>query len=56
MQRFNPKKVNEVENKVQRRFEISNRSTALKNVDSGLDINRTWKNISEYKIFQPKRV
>jgi hypothetical protein len=40
MERFNPKKLNAVEGKEQYRVEISNRFTALKNLNAEMDINR----------------
>jgi hypothetical protein len=43
MERFNLKKLNEVEDKEQYWVEISNRFTALGNLDDDVDINRAWK-------------
>jgi hypothetical protein len=43
MERFNLKKLREVEGKEQYRVEISNRFGALKNLDTELDIIRAWK-------------
>jgi hypothetical protein len=39
MERFNLKKLNEIECKEQYRVEISNRFTALENLDAEVDIN-----------------
>jgi hypothetical protein len=39
MERFNLKKLNEVEGKEQYRVEISNRFAALENLDAEVDIN-----------------
>jgi hypothetical protein len=42
MERFNIKKLNEVEGKEQYCAEISNRFAALENLDTEVDINITW--------------
>jgi hypothetical protein len=47
MERFNLKKLNDVEGKEQCRVEISNRFTALENLDTELDINKARKTIRE---------
>jgi hypothetical protein len=47
MERFNLKKLNEVEGKEQYRVEISNRFAALENLDDDMVINTTWKTIRE---------
>jgi uncharacterized FlaG/YvyC family protein len=47
MERLNFKKLNEVKGKEQYRVEISNRFTALENLDTGEDINRTWEIVRE---------
>ncbi|PNF33543.1 hypothetical protein B7P43_G17402 [Cryptotermes secundus] len=47
MERFNLKKLNEVEGKEQFRFEISNRFAALENLDTEVDIRKTWETIRE---------
>jgi hypothetical protein len=44
MERFSLKKLIEEEGKEQYRVEISNRFTALENLDNDNDINRGWKN------------
>jgi hypothetical protein len=49
MERFNLKKLNEVEGKVQYHVEISNRFTALKNLDAKVDFNRAWETCREYQ-------
>jgi hypothetical protein len=58
MERFNLKKLNEVEGKEQYLVEISDRFTALENLDTELDFNRAWETIREdIKIlYQTKRV
>jgi hypothetical protein len=47
VERFNLKKLNEVEGKEQYRVEISNRFAALENFDAEVDINRTSETITE---------
>jgi hypothetical protein len=47
MERFNLKKLNEVEGKKQYRVEISNRFAALENLDTEVDINKAWETIRE---------
>jgi hypothetical protein len=47
MERFNLKKLDEVEGKEQHRVEISNRSAALENLDNDVDIKRAWETIRE---------
>jgi hypothetical protein len=47
MERFNLKKLNEVEGKEQYRVEISNRFAALENIDTEVDINRASETIRE---------
>jgi hypothetical protein len=44
VERFNLKKLNEVEDKEQ---EISNRFAALENFDAEVDINKAWETITE---------
>jgi hypothetical protein len=46
-QRFNLKKLNEIESKQHYRVEISNRFAALENLDTGVNINRVWETIRE---------
>jgi hypothetical protein len=55
MDRFNLKKVEEVGDKEQYRVEISNRFTAVENLDAEIDINRAWETIRE-KIKSSARV
>jgi hypothetical protein len=43
MERFNLKKLNEVEGKEQYRVEISNRFAALENLGIKMYINRAWE-------------
>jgi NADH:ubiquinone oxidoreductase subunit D len=47
VERFNLKKLNEVEGKEQYWVEISNRFAALENLDDDVGINRVWKTIRE---------
>jgi hypothetical protein len=47
MERFNPKKLNEVEGKEQYHVEVSNRFTALENVGTEVEINSAWETIQE---------
>ena len=46
-ERFNLRKLKDLEVKKQYQIEITNRFTALENVSDGKDINRTWENIKE---------
>jgi hypothetical protein len=43
MERFNLKKINEVEGKF--RVEVSNRFAALEDLDAEVDINSAWETI-----------
>jgi hypothetical protein len=47
MERFNLRKLNEVEGKEPYHVEISNRFAALENFGTEVDINRTWETIRE---------
>jgi 50S ribosomal subunit-associated GTPase HflX len=47
MERFSSKKLNEVKAKEQYQVEISNRFTALHNLDDEVDINRAWETMRE---------
>jgi hypothetical protein len=47
MERFNLKKLNEVEGKKQYRVKSSNRFSALENLDNYVDINRAWETVRE---------
>jgi hypothetical protein len=46
-ERFNLRKLDEVEGKKQYRVEISNRFAASENLDDDVDINRAWETIKE---------
>jgi hypothetical protein len=57
MERFNLKKINEVEGNEQYHIEISNRFAALENLDTEVDVNRVWETMRErISEFQPKKV
>jgi hypothetical protein len=47
MERFNLKKLNEVEGKEQYRVEVSNRFAALEDLDAEVEINSAWGMIRE---------
>jgi hypothetical protein len=47
MERFNLKKLNEVEGKEEYRVGISNRFTSLENLGYNVNINRAWETIRE---------
>jgi hypothetical protein len=47
MKRFNLKKLSEVEGKERYCVEISNRFTALENLDTEGDVNKAWETITE---------
>jgi hypothetical protein len=47
MERFNLKKLNEVEGKEQYRVEVSNRFAALEDLDAEVEINSAWETIKE---------
>jgi hypothetical protein len=47
MERFNLKKLNDVEGKEQFRVEVSNRFVALKGLDTEVEINGAWETIRE---------
>jgi len=46
-ERFNLRKLNELEVRKQYSIEITNRFAAFKNLSDGEDINRAWENIKE---------
>ena len=46
-ERFNLRKLNDVEVGKQYKIEITNRFAALENLNDGEDINRAWENIKE---------
>jgi hypothetical protein len=57
MERFDPKKLNEVEGQEQYRIEISNRFTGLlEHLDTEVDINRAWEIIRHNIKISAKRV
>ena len=47
MERFNLRKLNELEFRKQYQIKISKRSVALKNLNDSEDMNRVWENIKE---------
>jgi hypothetical protein len=47
MERFNLKKLNEVEGKGQYRVEISNKFATLEDLDTEVDVNKAWESIRE---------
>jgi hypothetical protein len=47
MERFNLKKLNEIEGKEQYRVEISTRFAALESLDTEVDVNKAWETIGE---------
>ena len=47
VEKFNLRKLNELEIRKQYKIEITNRFAALENLSYGQDINRAWKNIKE---------
>jgi hypothetical protein len=47
MERFNLKKLSEVDGKEQYRVEISNRFAALENLDTEVEINIAWKTVRD---------
>jgi hypothetical protein len=47
MERFNLKKLNEVESKEKYHVEVSNRSAALEDLDAEVEINSAWEMIKE---------
>jgi predicted lipase len=46
-ERFNLRKLNELEVRKQYQIEITNRFAALENLDNDGDINRAWENIKD---------
>jgi hypothetical protein len=55
-ERFNLKKLSELEVRKQYQIKILNRLAALENLNVSEDINRAWENIKESKKSQLKRV
>jgi hypothetical protein len=47
MERFNLKKLNEVEGKEKYRVEVSNRFAALKDLGAEVEINAIWESIRD---------
>jgi hypothetical protein len=47
MERFNLKKLSEVEGKKWDHVEISQRFAALENMDTEVDVDKTWESITE---------
>jgi hypothetical protein len=47
MERFNLKKLNDVEGKEKYRFEVSNSFAALEDLDTEVEINSAWETIRE---------
>jgi len=47
MARFNLRKLNEMEVRIQYQIEITDRFAVLENLSDSEDINRAWKNINE---------
>jgi len=47
-QRFNLRKLNELEVREQYQIEITNRFASLENLNDDEDVNRTWENIKEH--------
>ena len=55
-ERFNLRKLNELEVRIQYQIEITNRFTALENLSDGEDINRAWRNTKRLSKPQLKKV
>ena len=53
-ERFNLRKLNELEVRKQYHIEVMNRFAALENLLNGDDINRTWENVKENIITSAK--
>jgi hypothetical protein len=51
MERFNLKKLNEVEGKEQYCVDVSNRFEALEDLDAEVEINSAWEMMREHKNF-----
>jgi hypothetical protein len=54
MERFNRKKLNEVEGKEQYRVKITNTFAALENLDTEVAIDRAWETIRENILISAK--
>jgi hypothetical protein len=55
MERFNLKKLNDIEGKEQYRVEVSNGFAALEDLNAEVEMNSAWELIRENIKFQPKR-
>jgi hypothetical protein len=55
-ERFNLKKLNDVEGKEQFRVEVSNRFAALEDLNSEVEVNSAWETIRENINISAKRV
>jgi hypothetical protein len=55
-ERFNIRKLNELEVRKQYQIEITNKSAALENLNDGKDINRVWEKLKRISKHQLKRV
>jgi hypothetical protein len=56
VERFNFKKLNEVNGREQYWVQVSNRFAALENLGDDVDINRACELLERISKFQPKRV
>jgi hypothetical protein len=56
VERFNLKKLNEVDNKEQCRVEVSNRLSALEDLDTEVEINSAWETFRNNMKISEKRV
>jgi hypothetical protein len=54
LERFNLKKLNEVEGKEKFRVEVSNRFAALEDLDAEVETNSSWETIRENIKMSPK--
>jgi hypothetical protein len=53
---FNQKKLNKVESKEKYCVEVLNRSAALEDLNTDVEINSAWEMVRETSKFKPKRV
>jgi hypothetical protein len=56
MERFNDRKLNEVEGKEKYRVEVWKRYAALEDLDAEVEIITIWETIRDNKLYQRKRV
>jgi hypothetical protein len=56
MEKFNLKKLNDIDSKERYGVRISNRIAALEKLGDYVDIKRAWETIREKTKLQPKRV